>query len=399
VAGSRATPYRVTVRVRTFDDAGWDRLLDAVAARAAHTAALLDGELTPDVVADAQQAGVELLPGPGDLQPRCSCPDWADPCKHSAAVCYLMADRLDEDPFELLHVRGRTRDAVLDGLRRRRAGGGAARPATVAAAAPDTPPADPGVPAREVWTRARTGALPGVPPARRAALPDVPAARPRPALPDVPPARPAALPDVPAARPRPGRPDVPPARPAALPDVPAARPRPGRPAPPVGAPDGPSPLSAASLERLALDAAHRAWEAARGDTAALGLDLDHDIDLARRAALALGTPAWDQLARAAGMPARVLVERASAWRAAGAGGVRVVQAGPWRPDPLVLAAARSRLAGHGPLAVRHNTITVGGEVQLRLGHDGCWYRFERRGARSWELTAGPADEPDALVGL
>lgn len=340
VAGSRATPYRVTIRVGTFDDAGWDRLLDAVASRAAHTAALLDGELTPDIVADAQQAGVELLPGPGDLQPRCSCPDWADPCKHSAAVCYLMADRLDEDPFELLHVRGRTRDVVLDELRRRRSVTGTTGAPAGVAPRRNEPATDRGLPAREAWSRSL----------------------------------------------------------AALPDVPRPRARAGRPAPPVGGPDGPSPLSASSLERLALDAARRAWEAARDDTAGLALDLDHDVDLARRASLALGTPAWDELVRAAGVPPRNLVERASAWRVAGAGGVRLIQSGSWRPDPLVMAAARDRLAGHAPTTVRANTITVGGHVQLRLGHDLAWYRFDRRGPRSWELTAGPADDPDVLLG-
>ena len=53
------------------------------------------------------------LPGPGELQPRCSCPDWADPCKHAAAVCYLVAGALDADPFSLLLLRGRRREEVL----------------------------------------------------------------------------------------------------------------------------------------------------------------------------------------------------------------------------------------------------------------------------------------------
>src|SRR5580704_5314775 len=121
VHGSRVTPYVVHVRVRVFDEQEWDRLFDAIAGRAAHTAALLDGDLLPEVVADAASAGVELLPGAGEVGPRCSCPDWANPCKHAAAVVYLMADVLDADPFALLLLRGRTRDEVLAALRRRRA--------------------------------------------------------------------------------------------------------------------------------------------------------------------------------------------------------------------------------------------------------------------------------------
>ena len=37
----------------------------------------------------------------------CTCPDWATPCKHAAAVCYLMAEAFDDDPFLLLAFRGR----------------------------------------------------------------------------------------------------------------------------------------------------------------------------------------------------------------------------------------------------------------------------------------------------
>jgi uncharacterized Zn finger protein len=120
VQGRRARPYQVRVRVRVLDADEWDRVLDAVAAQIGHAAALLDGELLPEVADDVRSAGTDLLPGPGELQPRCSCPDWADPCKHAAAVCYLVAGALDADPFSLLLLRGRRRDEVLAGLRARR---------------------------------------------------------------------------------------------------------------------------------------------------------------------------------------------------------------------------------------------------------------------------------------
>jgi hypothetical protein len=92
------------------------------------------------------------------LQPRCSCPDWADPCKHAAAVCYLVADVLDTDPFALLLLRGRSRDEVLAGLRSRR------RPsaASTAQATPPEPALDPGIDAREAYRRP-VATLPAVP--------------------------------------------------------------------------------------------------------------------------------------------------------------------------------------------------------------------------------------------
>lgn len=160
VQGSRARPYDVHVRVRQFDNDEWDRLLDIVAAQLGHTAALLDGELPPAILDDATTAGLELLPGPGDLQPRCSCPDWADPCKHAAAVCFLVADVLDADPFALLLLRGRDRDAILSALRSRRGG--------AAAEAEPPPEHDLGVPARQAYAAVDRPALPmpALPPAR-----------------------------------------------------------------------------------------------------------------------------------------------------------------------------------------------------------------------------------------
>jgi uncharacterized Zn finger protein len=158
VQGSRWTPYTVMVRVRRFTDDEWERVLDAISAKAGHTAAMLDGEMEPGIVTDARQAGVELFPTAGDVVPACSCPDWADPCKHSAAVCYLVADRLDADPFDLLLLRGMSRDQVMTALRSRRSSG--APVGTATAARPST------MSAREAWDR-KPRPLPVVPPPPR----------------------------------------------------------------------------------------------------------------------------------------------------------------------------------------------------------------------------------------
>ncbi|RZB15675.1 hypothetical protein StrepF001_30285 [Streptomyces sp. F001] len=114
VRGSRPRPYRVQVRLRTLDDADWERFLDAAADRPAHIAALLDKEM-PEALAEGD---VPLLPGPRDLDPHCSCPDRGHPCKHAAALCYQTARLLDADPFVLLLLRGRGERELLDALSR-----------------------------------------------------------------------------------------------------------------------------------------------------------------------------------------------------------------------------------------------------------------------------------------
>ena len=95
-----------------------------------------------------------LLPGPGDLDPHCSCPDFGHPCKHAAALCYQTARLLDADPFVLLLLRGRGERELLDALSRRNA-------ARAARAAQEQEPAPlPGVRARDALARRALPPLP-----------------------------------------------------------------------------------------------------------------------------------------------------------------------------------------------------------------------------------------------
>ena len=121
VQGSAPRPYRVRIGVPTLDKAQWTAVLDALAADASLTAAMLAGELPREVEDVVGAQGVALFPaGRGDLAMDCTCPDATVPCKHLAAVFYLLAERFDADPFAVLALRGRDRETVLDELRARR---------------------------------------------------------------------------------------------------------------------------------------------------------------------------------------------------------------------------------------------------------------------------------------
>lgn len=109
------TAQRSDVLWQRLSEEEWDRFLDMAVDRAGHIAALLDREMPPHLVEDAASAGVELLPGIGDLEPECGCETW-DHCPHSAALCYQMARLLDQDPFVLLLMRGRGERQLLDEL-------------------------------------------------------------------------------------------------------------------------------------------------------------------------------------------------------------------------------------------------------------------------------------------
>jgi uncharacterized Zn finger protein len=124
VQGSRSTPYRVDIQLEPLGDRQWETVFDALAEQALFSAQLLNGEMPPEVEQVFDEVGVALFPiSSDDLVTDCTCPDWANPCKHVAAVYYLLGERFDEDPFLLFELRGRSQDEVAAALRARRAAG------------------------------------------------------------------------------------------------------------------------------------------------------------------------------------------------------------------------------------------------------------------------------------
>jgi uncharacterized Zn finger protein len=123
VQGSRAKPYDVTITFKRLSDAEWDRVIDAMAAEALYAARLLSGEMPEQIEEVFATAGTSLFPtDASDMRTTCSCPDDANPCKHIAAVHYLLGERFDEDPFLMFLLRGRSRDEIVTALRERRGG-------------------------------------------------------------------------------------------------------------------------------------------------------------------------------------------------------------------------------------------------------------------------------------
>ncbi len=118
VQGSDPRPYRVEIRLKPLTDAEWEKAAAELGERPLFLGQLLSGEMPPDIQSVFQTCGASLFPQRArDLEMSCSCPDWAVPCKHLAAVYYLLAEWLDRDPFLLFELRGRDREAFLAALR------------------------------------------------------------------------------------------------------------------------------------------------------------------------------------------------------------------------------------------------------------------------------------------
>ncbi len=118
VQGSQRTPYRITIRLAPWRAGDVDRVCTALRDVPLLSARLVAHDMPMEIIALCVDLGVPLFPGRGnDLKTSCSCPDWSNPCKHIAAVHYLLAEALDEDPFLLFEMRGLARDTLFAQLR------------------------------------------------------------------------------------------------------------------------------------------------------------------------------------------------------------------------------------------------------------------------------------------
>ncbi|MFQ5894157.1 MAG: SWIM zinc finger family protein [Nitrospinota bacterium] len=114
VQGSRPKPYDITIKVKALSAADWKKLAKALSHQAIFAAKLLAGEMPQDIEKAFKGVGLSLFPGElKDLQTGCSCPDWSNPCKHIAAVYYLLGEEFDRDPFLIFKLRGTTRKELV----------------------------------------------------------------------------------------------------------------------------------------------------------------------------------------------------------------------------------------------------------------------------------------------
>src|SRR5216684_4902153 len=139
VQGSRPRPYNVEIHLKPLSDQDWDQVTDAMADQAIFAAKLLAGEMPTNIEEAFSAVQLSLFPTAArELETDCSCPDWANPCKHIAAVYYLLAERFDEDPFLIFKLRGRTKEQIIEVLREKRAGTSSGESSTFVAGAEDS---------------------------------------------------------------------------------------------------------------------------------------------------------------------------------------------------------------------------------------------------------------------
>ncbi|MDR2179338.1 MAG: SWIM zinc finger family protein [Synergistaceae bacterium] len=114
VQGSRRTPYTVTIHFEPIAQQGWERIAERLRAQLLFSARLMAGEVPQELEDFFQAEGASLFP---QLKRRadmhCDCPDSSNPCKHIAALFYVLGDAFDRDPFLLLELRGMPREELV----------------------------------------------------------------------------------------------------------------------------------------------------------------------------------------------------------------------------------------------------------------------------------------------
>ena len=114
VQGSTPRPYAVSIELKPLSPADWDKVTAALGGQAVFAAKLLAGEMPAEIEPIFADNGLSLFPAKSrDLATDCSCPDSSNPCKHIAAVYYLIAEEFDRDPFLLFRLRGMDRETLF----------------------------------------------------------------------------------------------------------------------------------------------------------------------------------------------------------------------------------------------------------------------------------------------
>ncbi|MEM8718373.1 MAG: SWIM zinc finger family protein [Cyanobacteria bacterium P01_G01_bin.39] len=102
--------YHTVVKIKAIAKKDWTKIIQSMATNASFVSKLLLNEVPENIESSFREVNQNLLPhSESDFQTSCSCPDYSNPCKHIAGLCYRFASELDEDPFLVFELRGLTK--------------------------------------------------------------------------------------------------------------------------------------------------------------------------------------------------------------------------------------------------------------------------------------------------
>ena len=121
VVGTRPDPYRVTIDFRVPEGAAREAIVARIKGEPMIAARLIADDMPTEVEQAFRDCGLDFFPGgklaPGvyDMTTACSCPDYANPCKHVSAVLLILGEEIARRPMTLLELRGIAEEDIYEG--------------------------------------------------------------------------------------------------------------------------------------------------------------------------------------------------------------------------------------------------------------------------------------------
>ena len=121
VVGTRPDPYRVTIDFRVPEGAAREAIVARIKGEPMIAARLIADDMPTEVEQAFRDCGLDFFPGgklaPGvyDMTTACSCPDYANPCKHVSAVLLILGEEIARRPMTLLELRGIAEEDLYEG--------------------------------------------------------------------------------------------------------------------------------------------------------------------------------------------------------------------------------------------------------------------------------------------
>ncbi len=109
--------YSIVIKITPIPKNKWKQAINRLSSKASIVSRLLLNEVPENIEDTFSTIGLHLLPhSRQEFKTSCSCPDYANPCKHIAGVYYLVASQLDRDPFLLFELRGLSKTELQEKL-------------------------------------------------------------------------------------------------------------------------------------------------------------------------------------------------------------------------------------------------------------------------------------------
>lgn len=117
VQGSRTKPYHIKIGFPVISEEQWDKIFKMLKEHREIVSELLNSNVPIELEDLIEERDISLfVKTPDEIDTSCTCPDYATPCKHIAAVFYILAENFDTDPFLLLLLRDKNKQEIMSAV-------------------------------------------------------------------------------------------------------------------------------------------------------------------------------------------------------------------------------------------------------------------------------------------